>query len=299
MATRREVLAALGVAGSVPGADVAVGQAQPQGSLTTDFAFETAALPEQGWVTSAGQFRTDDSDLVSAGGRGDNYDVRHEQPSAVGTFRMNGVRNTATYYGLKSLFVSDSERRTGARGYMVRWDQTRKGKVRLYRLDGDAGSEQLLVLADDHRGERTDVVVERSRIGEDEYRFDTTVEFPNGERVERSVTEPPGQTKYIGSRYWVQRHDAGADLQRVDGLAVGGETTSDTPDGQPENAGQTAGPATRTADSEAGLGGSPADVLDGWLALLAWTTGVPALGSLVLGALVALEERYRDDADGN
>jgi hypothetical protein len=37
--------------------------------------------------------------------------------------------------------------------------------------------------------------------------------------------------------------------------------------------------------------------LAGWAPLLAWLAGVPVVGPLVLGALVALEGRYRHDAD--
>jgi hypothetical protein len=312
MTTRRELLAALGATGTIVAGASSVGGAVPAAAGTaadddtadadgeaarrrapevfaTDFEFPADRLDERGWTVRHGSFRTADSHLV-ADGEADNldYQLSRPQPQATGTFRFRGVQNREPYYGLKFAFVSDGPSfgeppvaGGNQRGYQLAVrNEANSGRVDLTRSDGD-GSERLVTLTEDHGGREMDVRIERDP---ETWRFDC---YLDGEHVGSAVDDT-----YTGSSFWVQKHGAG-DSQRVDAVAVRAPGGG----GQLEAATTADRPATRTAPAGDGPPALPTDWLAGWAPLLAWLAGVPVVGPLVLGALVALVERGDESED--
>lgn len=174
--------------------------------FVTDFEFGGEDLDDRGWQSTGGEYTTRDSLLVSTGGAQSKYVLYRDQPIAAGRFEYKGVRNPSTFYGLKTLFVSDTRRFGPARGYGVTWRQSRRGDVNLVRHDGES-SEVILKLTENHRERATDVTVVRNP---STHEFEA---FLDGESVGtvRDAT-------YTTSRYWVQRHNNYS--MTVDGLAA-------------------------------------------------------------------------------
>jgi hypothetical protein len=159
-----------------------------------DFDYPGSDLSDNGWTTTQGEFTTRESALVSEDA--ERSEAYHAQSAATGTFRFEGVRNPATYMGLKVSFIS-AETEFGSQGYTLMWRQTRYGPIYLQRDDGDE-RETILTLTEDHGGDPHDVRIDRYQDG-DAYVFEC---YYDGEQV--GTVE---DSTYTDSAYAVTRFD--------------------------------------------------------------------------------------------
>lgn len=189
----------------------------PSGAVAfgDDFDYATERLADNGWTVVNSEFETSDSRLLADAGYDEVANVAHAQQRASGTFRMEGVRNAASFFGLRMAFITDTKRikygnrPSEWRGYMVNFRQARHGDAVLVRSDGNGESTKLLTLESDHGGEPRSVRIQRDP---ESYEFTC---FYDGEAV-GTVTDDT----YTKSAYWAIGFGGPHGTQSIDEVAV-------------------------------------------------------------------------------
>ena len=166
-------------------------------TFTDTFDYPGADLTQNGWTIVNGDFTTDSSRLTPDSGPLQN-DISRSQPRATGVFELNGVQNSARFYGLRIAFISQTRSFRGSSnpvGYTIQFRQERRGEVFFNIRGGPKDGQRLMTLDQNHGGDPHDVRIERDP---DTYEF--TVYY-DGERVGSVVDDTFTESSYMALRF--------------------------------------------------------------------------------------------------